>query len=298
MEIIKFIKKPKNIILCLMDKGYFNFLSDKIFIRLKYEILMNSKLNLENPKTFNEKLQWLKLYDRKDIYTIMADKYAAKKYISNLIGEKYIIPTLGIYSNFDEIDFMKLPNKFVIKCTHDSGGLVICKDKSKLNIKSAKNKINKCLSQNYYYTNREWVYKNIEPKIIIEKYIDGLEFDYRFYCFEGTPKYIYVYTEKEIGSDKPSIENCDIYNIKWEKQEFHNKSLPSKNGVLKPKLLDEMIKISKKISKNTHFLRVDFYYINGKIYLSELTFYPGAGFSKFYPEKYDYNLGSLIKINN
>ena len=144
---------------------------DKMFLKIKYRIHCGKKLNLKNPQTFNEKLQWLKLYDRKDIYTTMVDKYEAKKYVASVIGEEYIIPTLGVYDKFDEIDFDKLPNQFVMKCTHDSGGIVIVKDKSKFDKEVARKKINKFLKRKFYYTNREWPYKNVKPRIIIEKYM-------------------------------------------------------------------------------------------------------------------------------
>ena len=171
-------------------------LNDEKYIKLMYQIKMKRKLNLDNPNTFNEKLQWLKLYDRKKIYNTMVDKYEAKKYVANIIGEDYIIPTYGIYDKFDEIDFDKLPNQFVIKCTHDSGGIVICRDKNKLDIEKTKKTINKSLKRNYFYSGREWPYKNIEPRIIIEKYMHDNEIeqlkDYKFYCFNGQPKYLYV----------------------------------------------------------------------------------------------------------
>ena len=152
-------------------KKLLKLLPDYIFLKIKYKYKFNKKLDLNNPQTFNEKLQWLKLYDRNPEYTKMVDKYEAKKYVANIIGEEYIIPTLGVYDKFEDINFATLPNQFVIKCTHDSGGLIICKDKTKLNIKEARKKINKSLKRNYFYTGREWPYKNIKPRIIIEKYI-------------------------------------------------------------------------------------------------------------------------------
>ena len=148
------------------------YLRDALYIKLQYNYRTGQRPNFKMPKTFNEKLQWLKLYNRKNIYTIMVDKYEVKNYIANKIGEEYIIPTLGIYDKFDDIDFNKLPNQFVIKCTHDSGGLEIVKDRTKLNVKDAKKKINRHLKRNFYYNNREWPYKNVKPRIIIEKYME------------------------------------------------------------------------------------------------------------------------------
>lgn len=170
-DIIKeIIKNPKTIIYILNNKKIIT-LPDKAFIKLKYKDKFGKKINLNNPQTFNEKLQWLKLYDRNPEYTKMVDKYEVKKYVASIIGEEYIIPTLGVWNKFEDIDFNKLPDQFVLKCTHDSGGLVICKDKSKLDINEAKKKIEKSLKINYYYLSREWPYKNVKPQIIAEKYM-------------------------------------------------------------------------------------------------------------------------------
>lgn len=195
-KLIKLIKNPSLLILYLMNKGVLNWLNDETFLKIKYRLIMGKKLNLENPKTFNEKLQWLKLYDRKDIYTTMVDKYEAKKYVANIIGDEYIIPTLGIYNSFEEIDFNKLPNQFVIKPTHTSGDIYICKDKNKIDYKKLKKEINRWLKRKYYYLHREWPYKDIKPRIIIEKYMDNKLSeemkDYKFMCFNGKVKCSFV----------------------------------------------------------------------------------------------------------
>lgn len=287
----------KEKIIILLDNFIFKFLNDEHYLKVKYKIEMGQKLELKNPQTFNEKLQWLKLNDRKEIYTTMVDKYEAKKYVSNLIGEEYLIPTLGIYNNFDEINFEKLPEKFVIKCTHDSGGLIICKDKDKFNKKNAKNKINKYMKKNFYNNFREWPYKNVKPRIIIEKFIGENLIDYRIYCFNGKAKYVYMYINNSQNSnEKPEPEYCNIYDMDWKIQEFHQKSLPTKEKYDKPEQLENMKEIAEKLSKDTKFLRVDFYLQNGQILFGEMTFFPGAGFSKFYPEKYDKKLGEELKI--
>lgn len=180
----------------LAVRGSLKKMKDENYLKLIYKAIMGKKLNLDNPKTFNEKLNWLKLYDRNPIYTKMVDKYEAKKYAANVIGEKYIIPTLGIYDGFDDIDFNKLPNQFVMKCTHDSGGLIICKDKSRLDIKISKKKINKFLKRKYFYLWREWPYKNVKPRIIIEDFmIDNKTNelrDYKFFCFNGKVKFFKI----------------------------------------------------------------------------------------------------------
>lgn len=285
----------------LESKRLLSWLPDKLYLHLFYRLRMKKRLNLKNPKTFNEKIQWLKLYDRKTIYTEMVDKYAVKKIIQDKIGQQYIIPTLGIWEKFEDIDFDKLPNQFVLKCTHDSGGIVICRDKNKLNINEARNKINKCLKQNYYKHGREWPYKNVKPRIIIEKYIpsednEGL-IDYRVYCFEGEPYCIYVYQNcAENTEKKPDILSCDIYDIKWNRMPFRQHSPQSKSGMTKPSNFEKMIEISKNLSMKTHFLRVDFYMVGNRIYVGELTLSPGSGLSPFKPEKYDEILGTLISL--
>ena len=190
----------------LGEFGLLKWVPDKIYLNWLFKIKFGRKINFDNPQTFNEKLQWLKIYDRKDIYTIMVDKYEAKKYVSNIIGEEYVIPTLGIYNAFDEIDFDILPNQFVIKCTHDSGGLIIVKDKSKMDFKNAKKIINTALKKNFYYVGREWPYKNVKPRIIVEKYLEDKNNismrDYKFFCFDGEVKAMFIATERCSGDVK------------------------------------------------------------------------------------------------
>ena len=269
---------------------------DKMYLKMKFRLKMNKKLDLNQPKTFNEKLQWLKLNDRKDIYTIMVDKYEVKKYVANIIGEEHIIPTIGIYDKFDNIDFDKLPNQFVIKCTHDSGGLVIVKDKSKINIDKIRKKINKHLKRDYYFLGREWPYKNVQPRIIVEKYMsnNGKELeDYKIHNFNGNPKLILVCKDRytNVGLTE------DFFDENWNhldvKRPNHSNSIEIIN---KPNKLDEMLKLSKKISKNIPFVRTDFYIINNKIYFGEMTFFPASGFEKFVPESYDQLFGAWIEL--
>lgn len=273
-------------------------LKDEMFLNLKYKKIFGKKLNLKDPQTFNEKLQWLKLYDRKDIYTTMVDKYESKKYVANIIGEKYIIPTLGIYDKFDDIDFEKLPNQFVIKCTHDSGGMVICKDKKIFNIKKAKEKINKCLKRNFYYNSREWPYKNVKPRIIVEEYMEdqkqkGELIDYKFFCFNGVPEFLYV----SEGLSNHKTAKISFVDMDYKRTNFYRKDYEQfKELPLKPTKFEKMKELAKELAKDTTFLRVDFYEINENIYFSELTFYPNAGFIPFYPEEYDKILGDMLEL--
>ncbi len=267
-------------------------ISDKAYIEILYYCYFKSKLNLDNPQTFNEKLQWLKLNDRKDFYTTMVDKYEAKKYVANIIGEEYIISTIGIYNSFDEIDFNKLPNQFVMKCTHDSGGLVICKDKNKLDINEERKKVNKSLKNNYYYSGREWPYKNVKPRIIIEKYMGSNLNDYKIFCFNGVPKYILVCSNRN-----GNFKNTDFYDVNWNLMPFtREKHQNNPIGISKPENLNEMLLIAEKLSKDIPFVRVDLYDIKNKIYFGEMTFYPSAGFEGFSPVEWDKKLGDMIKL--
>lgn len=270
--------------------------SDKLFLKIKYKHLMDKKLDLKNPQTFNEKLQWLKLYDRKEEYIKMVDKLAVKDYIANLIGDEYIIPTLGIYDSFDEIDFSKLPNQFVIKCTHDSGGLVICKDKKSFDKDLARKKINRSLKTNYYYSGREWPYKNIKPKIIIEQYMKDNTYndliDYKFMCFNGVPKYIFVYSNRFSDTGVEAA----FFDTSWKELNFTRGFEKTKIKIKKPENFDKMLKFSRKIASSIPFVRVDWYEVNGKLYFGEITFFPSSGFGKFNPEEWDLKLGKMINL--
>ncbi len=297
------LKKIKNFFLnkeirfnYLTEMGLFNHLSDEEFLKKKYKVLMGKELNLNPPVTFNEKLQWLKIHDHNPLYTTMVDKYAAKDYVANIIGKEHIIPTLGVWDHFDEIDFEQLPNEFVLKCTHDSGGLVICPDKNKLDRNAAKRKIEKCLKRNYYWSGREWPYKDVKPRIIAEKYMtDGTNkeiMDYKMMCFNGKHKASFV------CSNRFSKEGLKVtfYDTNWKRMPFERHYPASKVEIEKPRTYDEMVELAEKLSMKIPFVRVDFYEILGKIYFGELTFSPGSGFEEFSPNEWDNNIGEWIKI--
>jgi hypothetical protein len=271
-------------------------LSDKFALKLRYRVRFHRKLNLQNPISFNEKLQWLKLYDHNTLYTQLVDKYNVRRYVTDIIGEKYLIPLLGVYDNFEDIDFSILPNQFVLKCTHDSGGIVICTDKSKLDIKSTKKKINNCLKRNFYYIGREWPYKNVKPRIICEKYMKDESCtelkDYKFMCFNGQIKCSFVCLNRNSQTGL----NVDFYDIDWNPMPFERHYPNSKTTIPKPQNYNKMIELARELSKDIPFVRVDFYEINRQVYFGELTFYPGSGFEEFTPDSYDYLLGSLIKL--
>ena len=294
-HIKKIVLNPKYILLVL-DKIGLHFLDDKKYLKLKFEYSMDKKLDLDNPKTFNEKLQWLKINDRKDIYTKMVDKYEVKKYVSNIIGEEYIIPTLGIYEKFDEIEFDKLPKSFVIKCTHDSGGIVIVKDKTKFDLKKAKKIINKSLKKNFYYVGREWPYKNVKPRIIIEPYLEDKLYkelrDYKFFCFNGEVKLMFIASNRQNKGET----YFDFFDEKFKHLDIINGHQMNPTTPDKPHNFNKMKELAKILSKDMRHLRVDFYEINGKIYFGELTLYHWSGFKPFSPNKWDIKIGENIKL--
>lgn len=267
---------------------------DEMYLRIRYQRELHKRLNLSNPLTFNEKLQWLKLYDRKTEYTTMVDKYAVKEYVADRIGEQYIIPTLGVWNRFEDINFDKLPDQFVLKCTHDSGGLAICRDKTKFDIESARHKINMSLKRNYYYAGREWPYKNVPRKIIAEQFMEDKDStclnDYKFMCFNGKVRCAFVCSER---SEHLKV---TFYDNDWKRMPFERHYPASEADIPKPKNYDKMVELAEILSKDIPFVRVDFYEINGHIYFGELTFYPGAGFEEFTPDNWDRILGDWITL--
>lgn len=273
----------------------YHLIPDKIFLKIFFRKKLGYSLNLKNPKSFNEKLQWLKLNDRKILYTQLVDKYEVRKYIKNLIGDKYLIPILGIWNRFEDIDFNVLPNKFVLKCTHDSGSVIICKDKSTFDILEANIFFNKKLKENFYFRGKEWPYKNVKPRIIAENYMSDEENndlkDYKFMCFNGIVKCCFVCSERFENNLKVTFFDND-----WNVMPFERHYPKSNKSILKPKNFKKMIELAEKLSKNIPFVRVDFYEINNDIYFGELTFYPGCGFEEFKPIEWDYKLGEWIDL--
>ena len=274
-----------------------NVLSDKTFVKIEYRNRMRKKLNLKTPQTFNEKLQWLKIYDRKPIYTTMVDKYEVKNYVADKIGDEYIIPTLGVWDSFDEIDFDALPDQFVLKCTHDSGGLVICKDKSKLNKEKAKKKIELSLNRNYYYHGREWAYKDVKPRVIAEKYMEDKNSkdlkDFKFFCFDGKAKAMFIATDRFARGVETKF---DFYDMNFEHLPFTNGHPNAECVIEKPKHFEKMKELAEILSKGIPQIRVDFYEIDDEVYFGELTFFHWSGMVPFVPEKWDYKFGDWIEL--
>ncbi len=297
-SITKLLKNPAKFVYILDKIKLGQFVPDKLYISLKYRASFGKKLNLKNPQTYNEKLQWLKLYDHKDIYTTMVDKCEVKKYVADIIGEEYIIPTLAVYDNFDQIDFEALPDQFVLKCTHDSGGLVICRNKSQLNKAAARKVLEKSLKTKYFFSAREWPYKNVKPRIIAEKFMadanqkDSL-IDYKFYCFNGKPKCLYV----SEGLENHKTARISFLGLDWSFMPFKRSDYePFSSLPKKPENFEKMLSLTEKLAVDTPFLRVDLYEIGGKVYFSELTFTPCGGAMPFDPEEWDYTFGSWINL--
>ena len=271
---------------------------DRIYLQIVYFKHFRRFINFNNPKTFNEKIQWLKLNYRNEEYTKLVDKYRVKQYITKLIGEEYVIPTLGVWKNVDDIDFKSLPEKFVLKCNNDSGGIVICKNKKDFDEVKAKSFLKERLKNNGYWYGREWPYKNVKPCIIAEKYMeDSISKDlkdYKFFCFNGSMEFF------DIDIDRFIEHRSNYYDRNGNFLPFGKTYCPPDytKKIEMPKNLDKMIELAETISHNTVLSRIDFYEIDGQVYFGEITFYPGSGFSPFTDEKWDYKLGDMIDLPN
>ena len=266
-----------------------------LYIRLLYLYHFGKLPHLRNPRTFNEKLQWLKLHDHNPIYTTMVDKVRVKEYVTSLAGAKYIIPNLGIWNNAEEIDFDILPDRFVIKCNHDSHGVIVVNDKGKTNLEAVREKLRKRLQVDGYAYGREWPYKDVERKILAEEFIEGDSgelIDYKVHCFGGEPKFILVCQDR--FSDSGLKE--DFYDIGWELMDVRRPNVGHGTPVKRPEELDEMLELARLLSKGVPFLRTDFYYTQGKILFGELTFFPASGFQRFVPDRYDRLFGDWIEL--
>ena len=299
-NIKQFITNPIARFHVLNGRGFYKCLSDEKFIKKAYKVRMGKELSLENPKTYNEKLQWLKLYDRNPEYTRMVDKCEVKKLVASVIGEKYIIPTLGVWEQFEDIDFDNLPEKFVLKCTHNSGGLVICKNKNVLNLEKAKKKIQRSLAFDYYYNSREWPYKNVKPRIIAEQYMENADGsaidDYKIQCFDGKVDNIMVC----VGRFEQSGVRYHYFDKEWNYLPYcPYKGVSAENiNIAPPVKLNEMLEIAEKLSKGVPQLRVDLYEIKGQVYFGELTFFTSSGFDTTITEEADQILGSKLVLRS
>ena len=296
-NLLKIMQKPSRLPLKIYYRypQIFKWMNDELCLKVTYRMMMGKKLDLENPVTFNEKLQWLKLHDRRTEYTTMVDKYEAKKYVSNRIGEEFIIPTLGIWNCFDDICLDKLPNEFVLKCTHDSGGLVICQNKNELDIKAAQKRINRSLKKNFYWVGREWPYKNVEPRIIAEKFMplsgDNCA-EYKLFCYNGSVVWCMICT----GDARLGTRTNDGFTSDFEHLPIKFGYKNSERIFKKPEEWLQLIDIAEKLSEGIPQVRVDTYLINGKIYFGELTFYHESGFGLIDPAEWDFKLGEKLDL--
>lgn len=272
---------------------------DITYLRIQYYLKMKKRLNLENPQTFSEKIQWLKLYGRRPIDTVLSDKYAVKDYISKNIGSQYVIPLLGVWDKFSEIDFEKLPNQFVLKCTHDSGGIIVCKDKKLLDKKRAEKILTRSLKHDYFVFSRERAYQNIPRRIIAEEYKEDSQTgelrDYKFFCFDGEPKLLFVASDRQNEGEETKF---DFFDMQYNHLPFTNGHPNAKVLPQKPASFEEMKKLAAILSKGIPHVRVDLYDVNGKVYFGEMTYSHWGGMMPFEPEEWDYTLGSWIKLPN
>lgn len=293
-KLFLFLKNPLLVIPSLGFRGYFRWVPDALWLKIIFRIKTGYWLNLKNPRTFNEKLQWLKLNNRNPLYTKLVDKYEVREYVKDTIGEEYLVPLLGIWDDFDDIDFDKLPNQFVLKCTHDSGGLIVCKDKSKLDIQSARKKINRCLKFNYYYAFREWPYKDVKPRIVAEKYLEdnkGSLCDYKFFCFNGSAKVWFLISGRSSGDTR-----CDYYDFEGNRLPFVQGYPNSDFVITMPPEIMQMKTLAEKLTKDMKHCRADFYLVDGRIYFGELTFFDSSGLDRFEPIEWDYKFGDMIDL--
>lgn len=284
----------------LGNKNLLNYIDDGIYLRICYYLYMGKPVNFSNPITLNQKINWLKINDRKEKYVNLVDKYRVKEYVTKLIGSEYIIPTIGVWNSFDEINFDILPDKFVLKCTHDSGSVIICADKNNFNFNFARKKLSKCLMRNYYWFGREWVYKNIKPCIIAEQYIQDYEThdlkDYKFYCFGNVVDCVLVCVGR--GSGQPKFY---FFDREWNLKRYNKlgKQAPDDFTLPKPENIDKMFEIARTLSvaSGAPFLRVDLYNVNGKIYFGELTLYPDCGMDRNRLPETDEYFGGLVDLS-
>ena len=295
---VRALTNPEFRFSALSARGFYSKLSDEKFVKKKWELMYGRDINLDNPQTLCEKLQWLKLYYRKPEFTGMVDKYEAKQVVSKKLGTEYVIPTLGVWNSVDDIDFDSLPDKFVLKPTHDSGGLIICRDKSKFDITKAKKKLGKSLTHDYYLNCREWPYKHVKRRIMAEPLIEELgkpeSIEYKTTCFNG--KVAFVTICSGIAHAEYEQRQNDHFDRDFNKMDWYVNYKPAKFTPGKPEQWDEIIKFSETLSKDIPYLRVDTYLVDGKILFGEMTFYTWGGFMHFEPEEWDLRLGQMLEL--
>lgn len=300
-RIKRYLKDPYYALGNDMIKKCPNRMSDKFYLSVLWKSVMGYELDWKHPKTFNEKLQWLKLYDRNPLYTTLVDKVEVKKWVANKVGEEYVIPTLAVYNSVDEIDLDKLPNRFVLKCNHDSGSVVICRDKSEFDFEAAKRKLDACVKHDFYWDTREWAYKNVKRCILAEQYLDPEPdtkdlVDYKWFCFGGEPRFC------QVIRDRSTNETIDFFDVEWHHQDFVG--LVDVNVDVKmaatlpacPSDLDTQVRIARQLSKDIPYSRIDLYETDDRTYFGEITFYPLGGLGSFKPKEYNEVLGKMLVL--
>lgn len=294
--VIKIMKVLSRVFIFIWNR-LASILPNELYLKVRFKYNVGYWPNFKTPRTYNEKLQWLKLFDYHPEYTNLVDKIEAKKYVTSLIGEKYVIPTLGIWGAVDDIEWEKLPNKFVIKVTSDSGGVVVCKDKDKLDRKKAIAELKRNWGRNYYKYNKEYPYRDVKPRIIAEKYMEdesGFELkDYKFFCFDGEPKLLFVATGRQMNDTRFDFFDVDFNHLQIINGHPNADVCPSK-----PQNFEQMLDIARQLSKDFRHVRVDLYNVNGQIYFGELTFFHFSGLVPFVPQKWDRYIGDMINLNN
>ena len=309
MQSLKYYFEHPKIFWNIILYRFGGWIPDKWYLKLKFRLWMGKKLDLDSPKSYSEKLQWLKLYDRRPEYTLMVDKVKAKEYVASVLGSEYVIPTFGVWDDPENIDFSSLPDRFVLKCNHNSGlGMYICKNKSKMDISKIKADLRKGLKQNFYLGGREWPYKNVQRRILAEEYIEPQNMtnvdipdnqldvdllDYKFFCFNGIVRALFIATGRNKG---PHETRFDFYDESFNHLPFTNGHPNADKRPQKPYRFDEMKALAEKLSQGIPHVRVDFYEVNNRIYFGEMTFFHWSGFKPFVPEDWDYKFGSWLEL--
>ncbi len=293
-NIISYFKQPEKLGLALLTH-FGTWLPDALYLKIMFRLRMGYALDLKTPKTFNEKLQWLKLYDRKPEYTKKVDKFEAKVVAEAAIGEKYIIPTIGVWDRFEDIDFSSLPERFVLKTTNGGGGggVVICRNKNSMDRAAAAARLNVSLRSSIYRHLREWPYKDVKPRILAEKFMvdeSGELRDYKFYCFNGEPKVFLVASERFSGH-RTYFDYFDMegHHLPFTQGGMNNPVTPSL-----PSTFEEMKRVAGKLSQGLPHVRIDLYSVNGRVYFGEYTFFDSSGFEKFTPQEWDEIFGEWL----
>lgn len=293
------LHNPRHLVFAIFRRLPWLIPNDETYLKLYWKLSMDYPLNLENPQTFNEKLQWLKLHNRKEEYVTLVDKYAVKEYVAKLIGEEYVIPTIGKWDKPSDIEWDKLPNQFVLKTNHDGGGngIVVCKDKSKLNKRKALRELRHSFYRNTYLIGREWPYKKVKKCVFAEKYMEDSQLrelrDYKFYCFNGEPKVMLIALDRASGTTK-----MNYYDMDFNQLDLHQGHPHTASQIEKPKCFEEMKQIVTKLSQDMPTVRMDLYEVNGKVYFGEFTFFDSGGTGSFYPRKWDKIFGDWLMLQN